>query len=184
MKALRPSITQWLPSSPAVVFIIDGSEPAPPSSAGSVMKKAERASPCDQRLRGSAPSAPGCRPCRAGTCCLRRAPWCCSATGPSGDRPDFFSTMRGLALGEVAAVGEDVRRQHAGRARLRSQLRRPVRRLGPWLVAARILLVGDDVLADEGFDPGGDLLRARRDVAHAFSSHSGRVTRRNAAGGR
>ena len=43
MNALRPLITQWLPSWRQVVSIIEGSEPAPPSAAGSVMKKAERA---------------------------------------------------------------------------------------------------------------------------------------------
>jgi hypothetical protein len=43
MKVLAPLITQWLPSCTAVVFIIDGSEPAPPS--GSVIRKAVRISP-------------------------------------------------------------------------------------------------------------------------------------------
>src|SRR3546814_19646741 len=45
MKVLRPLITQWLPLRWQVVFIIDGSDPAPPSSAGSVIKKAERMRP-------------------------------------------------------------------------------------------------------------------------------------------
>jgi hypothetical protein len=51
MKALRPLITQWLPSSRQVVSIIEGSEPAPPSRAGSVMKKAERARPSTSGFR-------------------------------------------------------------------------------------------------------------------------------------
>ena len=38
-----PEMTQWLPSWRAVVFIIEGSEPAPPS--GSVIRKAERVAP-------------------------------------------------------------------------------------------------------------------------------------------
>src|SRR3546814_5667260 len=45
MKVLRPLITQWLPLRWQVVFIIDGSDPAPPSSAGSVIKKAQRMRP-------------------------------------------------------------------------------------------------------------------------------------------
>ena len=43
MKALRPLMRQPSPSGTAVVFSMEGSAPAPSSSAGSVMKKAERA---------------------------------------------------------------------------------------------------------------------------------------------
>ena len=43
MNAVRPLLTQWLPSSVALVCSIEGPEPAPHSSAGSVMKKADRA---------------------------------------------------------------------------------------------------------------------------------------------
>ena len=50
-EALRPLMTQWLPSRWQVVFIIDGSEPAPPSVHGSVMKKAERARPSTTGFR-------------------------------------------------------------------------------------------------------------------------------------
>ena len=73
-----------------------------------------------------------------------------TASGPSGDRPDARSTTA-FALCEVGAVGQDVRRQHAGRARLVAQfgdqlVARAVR------AAARIALVGDDHLAHERLD--------------------------------
>ena len=38
-------MTQWFPSILQVVCIIIGSDPAPPSAAGSVMKKADRILP-------------------------------------------------------------------------------------------------------------------------------------------
>jgi hypothetical protein len=71
-----------------------------------------------------------------------------TATGPSGDRPERLQHHGRLALRQVAAVGQDVRRQDAGGARLwRIFLQQFLRRaVGP---AARVLLVGDDDGAHE-----------------------------------
>jgi hypothetical protein len=89
---LRPLINQWFPSSTQVVCIIDGSEPAQPSAAGSVMKKADRASP---RTSGSRKrrfcSTVAILPSRnilpsSGAEVL-------TATGPNGDNPDALSTI-------------------------------------------------------------------------------------------
>ena len=91
MNALRPSITQWLPSGRQVVSIIDGSDPAPPSAAGSVMKKAERARPSTSGFRKrSLISGLPTLPSRymlpsSGAAVLQ-------ASGPSGERPVRSST--------------------------------------------------------------------------------------------
>ncbi len=91
MKALRPLITQWLPSSLQVVFIIDGSEPAPPSMAGSVMKKAERARPSTRGLRNrsfwaSEPTLPRRYMLPSSGAAVF------TAVGPRGERPERIST--------------------------------------------------------------------------------------------
>jgi hypothetical protein len=92
MKIFAPSMRQPSPHRSAVVRIIDGSEPAPFSAAGSVIRKAERASP---RTRGSRKrvfcSGVAALPSRnmlpsSGAITL-------TATGPSGDRPLFLRTM-------------------------------------------------------------------------------------------
>ncbi len=92
MKALRPSMIQSSPSRRAVVRIIDGSEPAPPSSAGSVMKKAERVLPRTSVSRNrSLWAGVATRPNRnmlpsSGAATL-------TAGGPKGDRPAARSTL-------------------------------------------------------------------------------------------
>src|SRR6202023_709475 len=86
MKALRPLTTHSLPSSRQLVFIIEGSEPAPLSAEGSVMKNAERASPDTSGARKRAFwSGVATLPSRyilpsSGAMVLQ-------ALGPSGDRP-------------------------------------------------------------------------------------------------
>lgn len=91
LAAMDVPISAGTPCWTAVVISIDGSEPAPPSAAGSVMKKAER-----------------CWPDTRGT---RKRSFCCgvpildnrnmlpssgamvlTATGPSGERPERSST--------------------------------------------------------------------------------------------
>ncbi|MCY1172074.1 hypothetical protein D9M73_122030 [compost metagenome] len=65
---------------------------------------------------------------------------------------------RGLALGEMAAIGQDMRGQHACRAGVCAHFvhqrigRRAV------MVAARIGFIGNDAVAHKGFDAGGDCL--------------------------
>lgn len=92
MNALRPFTTHWLPSGRQVVVIIDGSDPAPPSSAGSVMKKADRARPSTSGFRNrSLISGEPILPRRyilpsSGAAVLH-------ASGPSGDRPVLARTV-------------------------------------------------------------------------------------------
>ena len=143
-----------------------GSEPAPPSSAGSVMKKAERAAalrPAASRKRsfcsGAADLAEQVHVALVGR--RRVAP----RAGRAATGPIFFSTCAVSRWVRCAAVGQDVRRQHAGRARLRRASRRPVRRSARGSSRRGSLLVGDDV-ADEGLDPVGDLVRAGGWMGH------------------
>ena len=75
-----------------------------------------------------------------------------TASGPSGDRPDGSQHEGGLALGEMAAVGEDVRRQHAVFAGLGAHFGDQLVG-GAVGVAPRVLFVGDDDLADEALHP-------------------------------
>ena len=92
MNALRPFTTQWLPSGRAVVCIIDGSEPAPPSAAGSVIRKAERARPDTSGSRNRCRcSGPATRPSRNMLPSSGAATF--SASGPSGDNPAARNTI-------------------------------------------------------------------------------------------
>ena len=133
MKHLRPLMTQWLPSSLAVVCIIEGSEPAPPSSAGSVMKKAERASPetsCFRKrsFNSGLPTLPMRYMLPSSGAMVF------TATGPSGDRPEGLRTI---------AVSRCVRWRPSGRmcgvitpaARAFSRSSSTSSSVGPWLVA-------------------------------------------------
>ena len=154
MNVLRPLMTQWLPSSRHVVCIIDGSEPAPPSSAGSVMKNAERALPdtSGSRKRSFCSALPTL-PSRyilpsSGAIVLQ-------ASGPKRREAGFDQRLRGLALGEMRSVRQNMRRQDARLACLVTQflhqfVARTVR------TRPRILLVGDHVGADESLDLGGN----------------------------
>ena len=92
MNFLVPLMTQWLPSSRQVVCIIDGSEPAPPLSAGSVMKKAERARPDTKGSRkrdfcSAVPTLPSKYMLPSSGAIVLQA------RGPSGDRPEAISAM-------------------------------------------------------------------------------------------
>ena len=92
----------------------------------------------------------------------------------AGERPErrqagLDQHHRGLALGEMRSVGQDVRRQHAGLARLGAQflhqfVARAVR------TRPRILLVGDHLGADEGLDLRGD--GCRLDQSWRYSGRS------------
>jgi hypothetical protein len=87
-------------------------------------------------------------------------------SGVAGERTQqgqagLLEHRRRLALVEVAAIGQDMRRQHAHRARLLLEF--VDQRIGrPVAVAARILLIGDHNVANERFDPCGDFRRAFR----------------------
>src|ERR1700722_12632512 len=88
MNFLRPSIVQQLPSSRQVVFSIDGSEPAPSSSAGSLMKNAERQRPSTSGVRNWALSAS--LPVLASKYILPSSGAAVlTASGPKMDKPDF-----------------------------------------------------------------------------------------------
>ena len=77
----------------------------------------------------------------------------------------LLQDMRGLALGEMRAVVQDVRRQHAGGARLAAHLGHEF--IGRSVARPpRIVLVGDDRLPDKRLDPIGDLVRAGGWVGH------------------
>jgi len=92
MKALRTLITQRSRSQRADVFSIDGSEPAPSSAAGSVMRNAERARP---EMIGAKK--------RAFCACVATLPsknmlpssgaMVLQAKGPRGESPVFLSTV-------------------------------------------------------------------------------------------
>src|SRR5476649_1564734 len=71
---------------------MEGSEPAPPSDAGSVMKNAERASPATSGARNrSFCAAVPILPIRYMLPSSGAAVF--TATGPSGDKPDCFRTV-------------------------------------------------------------------------------------------
>jgi len=75
---------------------------------------------------------------------------------PEWRKAGAFEHGSGLALAQVVSIRQDVRRQDACRTRQASQLQHQIFR-GPMGTAAWIRFVRDDGLADEGFDPLGDL---------------------------
>ena len=158
MNALRPSITQWFPSRRAVVCIIEGSEPAPPSPAGSVMKKAERASPRSSGSRkrafcGGVATSPEQVHVALVRCGDVHRDWTERRQARGSQHQGHFAVM------EVGAVGKHVRREHAGLARLAAQFG-DQGVAWPMRTAPRIALVAGYRLAHELLDARGDRLGA------------------------
>ena len=128
------------------------------------MKNAERAWPCTSGSRkcffcSGVPTLPSRYMLPSSGAAVLQA------SGPSGDRPLFFRTCAVSRWVRCAAVGQDVRRQHAGCARLAAHLGHEF--IGRSVARPpRIVLVGDDRLPDKRLDPIGDLVRAGGWVGH------------------
>ena len=146
-----------------MVCIIDGSEPAPPSTAGSVIRKAERARPSTMGLRkrsfiSGLPTLPSRYMLPSSGAAVF------TATGPNGDSPDAFRTVAVSRWLRWLPSGKDVRREYARRARFLAQF--GDQRIGRAVaVATRILLIRHDDVANEGLHARGDLRSLRSPYA-------------------
>ncbi len=128
MNALRPFTTQWLPSGLAVVSIMPGSDPAPLSVAGSVIRKAERARPATSGSRKRAfCSGPRHAAEQEHVALVRRR----DVHRQRAERRQAGGAQHqgGVAVAEVAAIRQDVRRHQAVLARLAAHLLPPA---PPW----------------------------------------------------